>query len=263
MRILWVTNGDGLYFLENVSPKEYGEIRMAEAIQSAKALGMAERQTECLKFSEVDIYQRMMFVTDNNEATRWLKPWFQTIVDDIRDRVFEYKPQCIFTCAYQGGNPEHDLTHYFTRLAVDDYEKDTGQVVPFIHVPMYEYIVLVALRFNPFYRGLKWRYQLNETEKQKKMKQFEAYPSQIQLFEKFQKVVKGVGLLGLLTRGRPYSAEEYLSVEEWGPVPENWDYLKNPHKLDAANYIGDHFGKVPISFDKSIRPIVAAFPRNK
>jgi hypothetical protein len=50
-------------------------------------------------------------------------------------------------------------------------------------------------------------------------------------------------------------------VEEWGPVPEDWDYLNNPHRFDWANYIGDDFGNVPISFDKSVKPIVASFPR--
>jgi len=263
MGILWVTNGDGLYFLTDLSPYPYGRIRMAEAIDSAAAVGIPAERTACLDFSEVEIYRRMMYVTLNHRSATWLKPFFQTIYDRIREYVFDYKPQAVFTCAYQGGNPEHDLTHYFTRLAVDDYERDSGQVVPFLHVPMYEYTVLVALRFNPFYRGLRWRYHLNDLEKANKMRQFEAYPSQLALFEKFRTIVKGVGFLGLFTRGKPLTAEEYLSVEEWGPVPEDWDYLANPHKLAAANYIGDHFNRVPVSFAKSVRPIVAAFPRRK
>ncbi len=263
MRIIWLTNGDGLYFLDNVSPEEYGKIRMAEAIQSAKAVGIPKKRTECLKFSEVDIYQRMMFLTNDQNAIKWNKPFFQNIYDKLRGRIFEAKPDCVFTCAFQGGNPEHDITHYLTRVAVDEYEKDSGKTIPFIHVPMYEYTILVALRFNPFYKGLRWRYELNEQEKENKVTQFEAYPSQVELFEKFKKVVGTIGKLGLLTRGKPYSVEEYAAVEEWGPVPEDWDYLKNPHTFDWANYIGDDFGKTPISFNKSIRPIIAAFPRMK
>jgi len=261
MNIIWVTNGDGLYFEANVSPEQYGKIRMAEAIDSAAAVGLPAKNTQCLGYSEVEIYRRLMYVTKNPTSALWIKPFFQKIVDDLREKIFAYRPQCVFTCAYQGGNPEHDLTHYFTRLAVDDYERETGEVVPFIHVPMYEYIVLVALRFNPFYRGLRWNYALNEVEKANKLKQFDAYPSQGDLFAKFEQVVKVVGALGLFTRGKPYSAEEYVAVEQWGPVPEDWDYLKNPHTFDRANYIFDHFANVPVTFDRSIRPIVASFPR--
>jgi len=263
MHIIWVTNGDGLYFEENVSPEEYGRIRMAEALKSAEAVGIPAEHTDCLEFSEVEIYKHFMFVSNDQKAAAWVKSFFGRIIDELRERIFDYRPQAVFTCAYQGGNPEHDITHYFTRLVVDEYERDSGEVVPFIHVPMYEYIILVALRFNPFYRGIRWRYELSDTEKENKRKQFEAYPSQIKLFDKFQKVVSAVGLVGLLTRGKPYSAEEYLAVEEFGPVPDDWDYLKNPHVFDWANYMFDHFGKVPISFTKTIRPIVAEFPRTR
>ncbi|MDP8254545.1 MAG: PIG-L family deacetylase [Candidatus Alcyoniella australis] len=261
MHIVWVTNGDGLYFIENVSPEAYGKIRMAEALNSATAVGIPGSHTQCLEYSEVDLYQRFMFITENQRAVDWIKPYYQRIIDDLRQYIFEYKPEAVFTCGYQGGNPEHDIIHYFTRLVVDEYERDSGKQVPFIHVPMYEYTVLVALRFNPFYRGLRWRYQLDERERANKRKQLDAYPSQIELFEKFQKVATFAGWLGLFTRGRPYSLEEYLSIEEWGPVPKDWDYLRNPHLLDRANYIGDHFGRVPVSFEKSVKPIIAAFPR--
>lgn len=261
MNIIWVTNGDGLYFEAGVSPEQYGKIRMAEALRSAAAVGIPAKHTSCLAYSEVEIYRRLMYVTNNSDSLTWLRPFFQRIIDDLREKIFAYRPQCVFTCAYQGGNPEHDLTHYFTRLAVDDYEHETGQVVPFIHVPMYEYIVLVALRFHPQYRGLRWRYELNEIEKEKKRGHYNAYPSQGDLFRKFEQVVRAVGWAGVLTRGRRITEEEYVSIEEFGPVPEDWNYLANPHKLDAANYIGDHFAQVPVSFDKSVRPIIAAFPR--
>ena len=261
MHIIWVTNGDGLYYEANVSPEEYGNIRMAEALNSAAAVGIPAEHTTCLKVSEVEFYLHFMYVTNNAKAINWAKPFFQKIIDDLRERIFAYRPQAVFTPAYQCGNPEHDLTHYFARLVIDEYERKTGEVVPFIHVPMYEYVILVALRFNPFYRGIRWRYKLNDKEMANKRKQFDAYPSQGNLFGQFQKIVKVVGLSGLFKRGRPYSEEEYLGVEEWGPVPEDWDYLKNPHTFDWANYMFDHFGKVPISFNKTIRPIVAAFPR--
>ena len=260
-RIVWVTNGDGMYFETDVSPKQYGEIRKAETLKSAAAVGITAKQTECLDFSEVEIYRRLSYVTLNPEAVIWLRPWFTKMIDAIRDRVFALRPQALFVCAYQGGNPEHDLTHYFTRLALDDYEKETGETVPLVQVPMYEYIVAVALRFNPFYPGLRWRYRLREEDFAKKRRMYDAYPSQTDLFEKFQAIIQGVGLLTLATSGRRLTIEQYLGVEEYGPVSANWDYLKNPHNLDSANYIGDHFAGIPVSFDASVRPIVASFPR--
>lgn len=263
MHIFWLTNGDGLYYEANKSPEEYAEIRMAEAINSAAAVGIPAKHTSCLGFSEVEIYQRFMYVTNNQEAIIWVKPFFRNIIDKLRESIFAYRPQAVFTCAFQGGNPEHDLTHYFTRLAIDEYERETGEVVPFIHVPMYEYIILVALRFNPFYRGLRWRYKLNDQERENKQRQLEAYPSQSELFGKFRQVVKVIGLLGVITRGRPYSVDEYFGLEEWGPVPEDWNYEQNPHRFDRANYIGDHFGQVPMTFNKSVLPIIAAFPRKR
>ena len=261
MKICWVTNGDGLYFQPNVSPAEYGKIRMAEAIESAKAVGIPKKNTTCLAYSEVDIYKHFMHLSDNTEAIRWVKEFFQPIADDVRDYVFKTRPQVVFTCAYQGGNPEHDVTHYLTRIAVDAYEKETGETVPFIHVPMYEYVILVALRFNPFYRGLRWRYELRDQEKANKRAQFDAYPSQEEVFSGFRKVIGALGWLGYLKNGRKMTPESYLAVEEFGPVPEDWDYLANPHRFDWANYIGDHFGKTPVTWERSIKPIVQAFPR--
>ena len=260
-RIVWVTNGDGLYFETDVAPRQYATIRKSEALKSAAALGITADRTECLDFSEVEIYRRLSYVTQAADAATLLRPFFQKMIDAIRDRIFAYRPQVVFTPAYQGGNPEHDLTHYFTRLALDDYQKQTGETVPLIHVPMYEYIILVALRFNPFYRGLRWRYRLNENEMRAKRNMLEAYPSQVNLFRGFEKIANATGKLAVLTGGKAVTAEEFLGQEEFGPVPEDWDYLKNPHTFDRANYIGDHFAGIPVSFDKSIRPIVASFPR--
>ncbi|MDP8222784.1 MAG: PIG-L family deacetylase [Candidatus Lernaella stagnicola] len=260
-RIVWVTNGDGLYFQTDLAPKEYGQIRMAEALHSAAAAGVDAARTECLDFSEVEIYRRMMYVTKDPAAVLRLKPFFQKIADAIKDRIFAHRPEVVFTGGYQGGNPEHDLTHFFTRLALDEYERETGLEVPLIHVPMYEYTILIAMRFNPAYPGLRWRYVINEREKQAKREMIEAYPSQTQLFAEFERVVGAVSFLGYLKNGRRLSLEEYASIEEYGPVPKGWDYLKNPHTFDWANYIGDDFAGVPVSFDKSVRPIVASFPR--
>lgn len=260
-RIVWVTNGDGLYFQTDLPPKPYGEIRKAEALRSAAAAGVSADRTECLDFSEVEIYRRLYYVTQTTEAVTWLRPFFAKIAADVRDRIFAHRPQVVFTCGFQGGNPEHDLTHYFTRIALDEYERETGQEVPLIQVPMYEYIILIAQRFNPLYPGVRWRYEISEDQKVAKMAMIECYPSQVEVFDGFRKIMKIAGLMGYFTHGRALTLEEYGSTEVYGPMAKNWDYLRNPHTFDRANYIGDHFAGLPVSFDKSVRPILAAFPR--
>jgi len=261
MRIVWVTNGDGLYFQTQLPPKDYGAIRKAEALNSAAALGVAAARTECLDYSEVEIYRRLSYITQDAATTARLQPFFADIVRDVRERIFAYRPEVVFTCGFQGGNPEHDLTHYFTRLALDEYRRDTGREVPLIQVPMYEYVILISQRFNPFYRGLRWKYRLSEAELAVKLKVIDSYPSQIPLFNDFRKLGKWLGPIGYLTRGHKLTIEEYLSEEAFGPMDPAWSYLRNPHTFDRANYIFDHFAGIPVSFDKSVRPIIAAFPR--
>ena len=86
----------------------------------------------------------------------------------------------------------------------------------------------------------------------------EAYPSQVRLFGDFRRVFKYAGVLGR-PFGGPRTIEEFLAVEEFGPVPDAIDYAAKPHLLDFFTYMFDDFEGEPVTFKKSVRPIVRAY----
>ncbi|MCZ7584131.1 MAG: hypothetical protein M5R36_12765 [Deltaproteobacteria bacterium] len=88
----------------------------------------------------------------------------------------------------------------------------------------------------------------------------QAYPSQVPLFEKFTKLFRALGVVGTVTGG-PSSAEEYFSIEEFGPVPSSLRYERPPHLFDYFSYMFDDFEGTPVTFKGSIQPIIRAFIR--
>jgi len=258
-RVVWVTNSDGLYFESDLEPARYGEVRKAEGIRAGGAIGLEESSTRCLDFSEVEIYRRLSELHSGKSKIMDVVPFFERIRDAVRQTVFEIRPDAVFTLAWQGGQPEHDLTHFFTRLALREMERETGHKAEFFHCPAYEYTILLAMRFHPLYRGTRIRIRLTPQELRKKNEMIEAYPSQAILFDRFRKVfsylIRPAGLLP----GGPRTQDDFLAVEEFGPVPEDLDYTARPHLLDFFTYMFDDFEGVPVTFCGSIRPLVQAF----
>lgn len=260
-RIVWVTNGDGLFFEMGVTPEEYGKLRMKEAIKAAAAIGIPEQNTRCLAFSEVEIYRHLSFLQKDPSSMAVHRAFWDEIRKGVREALFATRPDAVFTLAWQGGHPEHDLTHYFTRLAVDDYERETGQPLPFFHLPEYEYTILIAFRFHPLYKGRRLKFAITPEESAGKFRIVQQYPSQEKMMEKFRKFLNRLGFIGR-PWGAAKTAEEYLGVEHFGPVPPDLDYPRGTHIFNRANYIFDDFEGIPITFKKCIRPIVEAFPRD-
>ncbi|MBZ0271119.1 PIG-L family deacetylase [bacterium] len=257
-RLIWTTNSDGLYFEMDMEPAAYGEIRKAEGIKAVAEIGMKPAQTSCLDVSEVEIYKRLAGLSSGKARIFEVRDFFDDFRAKVRDAVLAADPDIVFTQAYQAGQPEHDLTHYFTALAVRELAEKRGAAVPFFHLPAYEYTILIPMRFNPFYRGTRYRIRLTDEEMAAKQRMIEAYPSQQRLFRDFTKVFLIVGAIGAMTGGSK-SAREHLSIEEFGPVPLGFDYAKSPHVLEKANYIGDHYLGEAVTWKGSIKPIVQAF----
>jgi LmbE family N-acetylglucosaminyl deacetylase len=259
-RIVWFTNGDGLFFEMNVTPEECGRIRMSEGVNAVGAIGVREKNTGCLAFSEVEIYRQMSFLQKDPGLIKTHVEFWDAMRLGVRDALFAARPDAVFTSAWQGGHPEHDLTHYFTRLAVDDYERETGRALPFFHLPAYEYTVLIAFRFHPFYKGRRLRFALTPREMEGKRRMSREYHSQADMMVKFRKFLDRLGLIGGLF-GFAGNADEYLGVEHLGPVPHEMDYSKSTHFFDKANYMFEDFQGIPITFKRCIRPVVETFPR--
>lgn len=254
---VWMTNGDGLYFETELSPAEYAKLRIKEAEEAVRVLGVAKSRAICLGFSEVEIYRRMADLHGGASMTEH-KPYFQRIRKAVRDAVFQRRPDAVFTCAYQGGHPEHDLVHFFTWLAIRDLQQEKGEGVDFFHLPEYEYTILLAMRFHPAYRGTRLRIRLTEKELAKKWEMLKAYPSQEKLFKKFRKVFRVAGFFRRTGSGAK-GEDDFYSTEEFGPVPWGFSYTKPPHYFDALTYMFDDFEGEPVTFKGSVLPIVKAF----
>ena len=255
---VWLTNGDGLYTESSLSPEAYGEVRMAEAVKAVGAAGIPPAQTSFLKFSEVEIYRRMAGLYSGKSTMRENREYFDGMRVAVRTAVFDLAPDIVFTCAWQGGQPEHDLAHLFAMLAVRDLARERGVTAEFFQLPEYEYTILLAMRFHPLYRGTRYRIRLTPAELAVKNAMIDAYPSQVRLFSEFRKVFTYIGLAGRLVGG-PKSAEDYVSLEEFGPVPADLDYAAKPHFHDYFTYMFDHYEGTPVTFTGSILPVVKAF----
>lgn len=258
-QVLWVTNSDGLYFESKMTPAEYGEMRKREGVKSVAHAGVAESAIRCLDVSEVETYRWMSRVNSGASSLDQALPYFRDIRDRVRDAVLEIQPDAVFTLAWQGGNPEHDITHVCAKMAVDALGRATGQRPAFYQMPAYEYLILVAMRFHPLYRGARIRLRLTPAELAIKQAMMQEYPSQVRLFGDFQKVFRMVGRFAFL--GAPRNAEAYVSVEEFGPVPPI-DYGRKPHMFDYFTYMFDDFEGVPVTFSRAVRPIVAGLLRD-
>ena len=255
--IVWLTNGDGLYFEMKVTPHEYAEIRQKEAIDAAKAVGLSEKNLKFLGFSEVEIYRRFAELYKSPHSIGSHRTFFEEIKNTVKKSIFEYEPDVVVTDAFQGGHPEHDLTHFFTFCAIRDYQKEKETRIDFIHLPEYEYTILLAMRFHPLYKGERYRIHLTPEELEAKKRLIEAYPSQKRLFAEFERLFTYIGYIGRFTGG-PKSAYEYLSVEEFGPVPQI-DYTQKPHIIDYFTYMFDDFEGTPVTFSRSLLPIIKTF----
>jgi len=254
---VFLTNGDGLAPYENMDPAKYAEIRKAEAVNALGVLGIPPDRISCLDFSEIEIYRQMWRIGDFPEEREACLSFFRGILDRVREVVANTKPDLVFTLGFQGGHPEHDLTHFFTAMALKEFNGGRKEKIPLFHLPEYELTILIPFRFGPWYKGERLRIQLTEQEIEKKREMMGAYPSQVKLFAKFEKVIRILGTLPKLI-GKGFTPEDFLGTEQISPVPEDFDYTRAPYPMDFLNYMFEDFEKHAIGFEKNIRPITQA-----
>lgn len=245
-QFVWLTNSDGLWYEMNMSPSAYAEARKSESIMAMREVGVSEEKLRFLGYSECEIYRRLTEVANGKEEAL---AFFVNIAKQIERVIEDFRPEIVFTLAFQGGNPEHDLLHIFTVSAV------RGRAEVF-ELPEYELTILIPLRFAPWKHGEMFEIYLTEQEISRKRKMVGWYATQTNLFKRFMFLIGFFGALANRKFSISGGAEFYLGRETFASVPINRNYLTPPHYFDFLEYIGDHYDKTPISFSSMIAPIV-------
>jgi LmbE family N-acetylglucosaminyl deacetylase len=253
-RFLWVTNGDGLAPFVDANPREYAEMRKAETDRVLKTLNRPLSRRRCLDFSELDIYDNIVDLTENPVRYNEIMKYFSVILEDIFLEIEKFKPDVVWVPQFQNGHPEHDLTHIFTAYALRKLRAKVKKEIALYQLPEYEYTILVPMRFNPFYKGAAHAITLTDEEVAIKRAAFAHYPSQQELFNSFEKVINSIGIIGKFF-GRGFNSEDFISKEVFGPVPDDLDYTESFHRFEAANYIREYHRGVKVSFRDQIAVI--------
>lgn len=253
---VWWTNGDGLAPAAGEDPETYARKRIDEATEAVRRLGASASRKTDLASSEIENYRRLTHVAEGGSRRREAFEYFRREALRVEAAIRAADPDRVFVLAWQGGHPEHDLTHVMTARAVRFLRVETGRPIPIIQCPAYEYTILCALRFNPWFDGDRRHVTLSDDEVSRKLAVFGAYPSQRELFRAFLRVIGVVGAANGY-RERRITPRQYLAKEELGVVSPALEYTRSTHRFEYLNYMFDDFEGTPIRFTTMVRPVVA------
>jgi LmbE family N-acetylglucosaminyl deacetylase len=251
--VIYVTNGDGLAPEVGADPATYAAVREAEGAAALAAAGIPRERVQFLGFSEIEIYDHLVDVTERPGEFPRIAALFRRIATAVATEVARVQPDVVWTCAFQQGHPEHDLTHVTAALARRALRPDAR----LCQLPQYELTILVPLRFAPWFKGIVQEIRLTPEEIAAKHRMRDAYPSQVELVRRFQRVIDTLGSIGRLA-GRGFSFDQFAARETFAVVPSEFDYLRSTHPVEALNYMRETHRGVKVRFDLHVRPIIAA-----
>ena len=254
-RFIWWTNGDGLAPAAHQDPEDYARVRIAEATESLRRLGGAAHQKVDLASSEIENYRRLTQVARCGAPREAALAYFRGEARRVEEALRDADPDRAFVLAWQGGHPEHDLTHVFVARALRRLRRETGRPIPLVQCPAYEYLIANPMRFKPWFRGDVRALRLRPDELDEKQYVMRAYPSQFELLAQFKQVLSTWTWLASVLGG-PATVEDFLSREQYGVVAPDVDYTHSTHHIEWLNYINDDYEGIPIRFETMIRPIV-------
>lgn len=249
-RFVWLTNGDGLAFETGTPRPVYAATRQAETVAAMRLCGVGPERLRFLGYSEHDIYHRFLDVGRRGASAHDVQAFFRDMAAHVSAEVRAFRPDVLVVLAWQGGHPEHDLAHVMAVRALADRPG-----VPVLELPEYELFNTVPLRFPPWKRGPVHEIRLTPAEMEVKRRVADSYPSQGRIVAQFRTLLGVLGALSAL-RLKPFTADDYLAREEFGPVPRGRDYTRSPHGLDLLDYIREDCDGVPIRYDAMIGAIV-------
>lgn len=248
-RFVWVTNGAGMAEAHGLSPVEYANARRMETTVAMDTLGIGRDRLRFLGNSEDRLYKALVHQVSKPNARHETYDFVRAVAAQVAAEVRSLRPDVVFTLAWQGGHPLHDLVHLCVRAAIRDLP-DTR----LYELPQYELANTVALRFAPWHKDPVHEVRLTPTELAAKRRMLACYPTQAGLIRTFQRVITVTGLLARVA-GRGFTYDQFAAVEPFGPVPRDRDYRHSPHGLDLLDYIGDDCEGVGISYETMIAPL--------
>lgn len=251
-RFLWVTNGDGLAEGSGLSPGDYADARRLETTMAMGCIGVSKDQMRFLDHSEVAIYRNFTKVADPSASQHEVRGFFRNIGAQVTAEIKAFGPDIVYTLAWQGGHPEHDLVHLATRAAL----RGNRETLLF-ELPEYELANTVLLRFPPWRRSSVHQIQLSARELKLKHRVFNCYPTQARGLHQIRTALRIMGFLAAPGIGSD-GFDRYVSREVFGSVPRDRDYGFSPHRVEALEYVGDDFEGIPIRYDTMIAPLADA-----
>ena len=205
VRVIWLTNSDGLAHESELTPEAYAKARYQESLDALEHLEIAEPQVQSLWHSEYELYDLMRLMRAGDSVPER----FMSMADEVEHIARDFNPDVIWTLAYQGGHPEHDLMHLYAARLVRRLNSERGQPIPFYELPAYELIV-VPLRFRPWRLKPYFAMSLTDEEYAAKERMLECYPTQQRIIDEFRSIITLYGRLSWL-RLRPFSFDDTVS----------------------------------------------------
>lgn len=249
VRVAFLTNGDGLHYESNMEPEPYAALRHDESVSALAEIGIGEDRIAFLDWSELIFYAE--FGAMSGSATEQpLSPVFEQAFEDIDRVVREHDPDVVWTLAWQGGNPEHDLVNLCATRAVRALERRRGRPVPLYEFPAYELLV-VAMRFPWWYPGRQFAIELTDAEVAAKARMLDMYPTQARVIGELRRAIELAGMLQRL-RGRSYTFEDFGRREVFGAVPADRDYTRSTHRVPLLDYPFDDWKGQRIRFERTL-----------
>ncbi len=258
IRVVFMTNGDGLARTENLDPVRYAAIRKAEALESLGTSGVAARQARFFGYSENEIYRNMARLKRAPLRLSEVIAFFEPIRRSMAEAAYEFRPDVAFAVGFHGGHPEHGLAHFFGALAVRNFAKEVEADIPLYQFPEYVLTTLLPGRLRPGSEAEKYWIVLDGQELETKKRMADCYLSLRSAFKKFRRIVGALNLpQSVLRRENP--SERFFAREQVSLVPGDFDYRRVPYRPGFLDHLLDDFEGTPITFQDCVRPIVVAF----
>ena len=243
---VWLTNGDGIAEESGMGRAEYAAARQLETTVAMNLCGVPRDRLRFLGHSEHAIYHQLIRLKTEPRAAHEVQSYFRDVAATVAAEVRAFRPDVLFTLAWQGGHPEHDLSHVMAVAAVADRPG-----VAVFELPEYELMHAVPMRFRPGWKGDVHEIRLTPAEMEVKRRVADAYPTQARIVNEFRTILTWVGRAASLV-GRGFTPDGFLSVEHFGPVPRGRDYGKSPHGLDFLDYIREDCDGVPVRYESMV-----------